>query len=106
MAELGQRRAGAASGALLDVERMNEEIKGGALSQLASFAGGFPQSTGFGGGFSQLFGAGLQGLLSDSYGSNYDFLSKLGMENRRFPVTGRDVISNYSYRQDLGQFRR
>jgi hypothetical protein len=61
--KLASRRAGATSDALLGVDRLNENVKGQALGQLAGFTSRFPQQRGFGQGFSQLFGAGLEGLL-------------------------------------------
>ena len=61
--KLRTRRMGAQSDALLGVDQLNEQIKSGALGQLAGFAGGFAPKSGFGQGFASLFGAGLQGLL-------------------------------------------
>ena len=81
MDKLAQRRMGATSDALLGVDTLNENIKGDALGQLASFTGRFPQKGASGQGFNQLFGMGLQGLLSD-YGGEGDFMSKLDQHQR------------------------
>jgi len=83
MDKLYSRGAGAKTDALLGVDQLNENVKGQALGQLSGFAGRFPQQSGYGGGFSQLFGAGLQGLLQDNYGSNTEFLSKVDKHKRR-----------------------
>jgi len=83
MDKLQTRRLGATTSGMLDIDEMNERVKSSAFSNLASLSQAFPMERGFGSGFSQLFGAGLQHLLSDNYGSNMQFNTFLDTAKKR-----------------------
>ena len=79
--KLSTRRAGATSDALLGVDKLNENVKGQALGQMAGFTSRFPQTPASGGGFASMFGAGFQGLMQNQ-GGNANFLEELTRMNR------------------------
>jgi len=105
MDKLRSRRMGATSDALLDVERINEQVKTSALSNLSSLGRSFPNQQGFGGGFAQLFGAGLQQLLGNNYGSNFKFLDELDQAKRWGQQRAGEQLQFEPYRPQLKQNR-
>ena len=102
MDKMSTRRYGATSDALLGVEQLNEQVKGNALSQLSSLGQAFPNQQGFGQGFAQLFGAGLQQLLGNNYGSDMDFFSQMDEAKRRGDAMSRYRVQLPNYNPRLG----
>ena len=74
--KLATRRAGATSDALLGVDKLNENVKGQAIGQMAGFTGRFPQTPSSCQGFASMFGAGFQGLMQGNQ-NNMNFLEAL-----------------------------
>ncbi len=80
MDKLYSRGAGAKTDALLGVDTLNENVKGNALGQLASFTGRFNAQPGYGQGFATLAGAGLQGMLRNYLESENPLDNQLSSE--------------------------